>query len=75
MDNDPAAFNSNLHWLVMHTSSSRSHEPQGRPSHAQLWRPTPHRCGCRRFQDTVYVDRLEGVGGGTLWMDQLETPW
>ena len=26
--------------------------------------------GVARFQDSLLVDRLEGVGGGTLWMDQ-----
>ena len=26
--------------------------------------------GVARFEDTLYVDRLEAVGGGTLWMDQ-----
>jgi len=28
--------------------------------------------GVVRFQDTLFVDRLEVVGGGTLWMDQPE---
>ena len=28
--------------------------------------------GVIRFQDTLFVDRLEVVGGGTLWMDQPE---
>ena len=28
--------------------------------------------GVVRFQDTLFLDRLEAVGGGTLWMDQPE---
>ena len=26
--------------------------------------------GVARFQETIFVERLEGIGGGTLWMDQ-----
>ena len=73
VDHDPAAFNSNLtlagdgDFIVKGPLNLK--DGQATLSFGDL-RHTG--AGVARFQDTVYVDRLEGVGGGTLWMDQSE---
>ena len=71
VDHDPAAFNSNLtlagdgDFIVK--APLNLQDGQASPSFGDLLHTG---AGVARFQDTLYAERLEGVGGGTLWMDQ-----
>ena len=73
VDSDSAAFNSNLtlagngDLIVM--APLNLQDGQTTSSFGDL-RHTG--AGVARFQDILFVDRLEAVGGGTLWMDQPE---
>ena len=71
VNHDPAAFNSNLTLAgdgdFIFRGPLDLKDGQATPTYGDLLHTG---AGVVRFQDTLAVDRLEGVGGGTLWMDQ-----
>lgn len=71
VDSGSAAFNSNLTLAgdgdLIVKAPLDLQDSQATPTYGNL-RQTG--AGVARFQDTLLVNRLEAVGGGTLWMDQ-----